>query len=286
MFIYQITNRINDKIYIGQTTGSLEKRWRAHCSGNAKTMLISRAIQKHGKENFDIKMIDFCVSLEVLNAAEAEYIESLNALHPNGYNLRPGGNNSPLSEESKNKIREANTGKRASADAIVKMSIAHFGRPKSEAHRMKFIGNKNSLGVRHSEETRQKMRDAHKHRPPISESTRQKKRSRMLGNKHGLGHRHSEEHKRKISLLQLGVPKSPEHRKNWIASRRQGIIERRKFAWSMDFERCVECQSTERKYGAKGRCELCYRRSRSASPQKAVNLEAQFNRCCTRQDSL
>ena len=43
--IYKITNQINGKIYIGQTIGTLSKRWREHCfeaSNGTKTYYCIR----------------------------------------------------------------------------------------------------------------------------------------------------------------------------------------------------------------------------------------------------
>ena len=56
MIIYKITNLINNKIYIGQTKGSIESRWYYHLrdSKNA-TKGIDAAIRKYGKE--DLKII-------------------------------------------------------------------------------------------------------------------------------------------------------------------------------------------------------------------------------------
>ena len=62
--------------------------------------MISKAIQKYGKENFIVEEIDTAESLEELNKKEAEWIDKLEALKK-GYNIRPGGNNSKLSEEIK-----------------------------------------------------------------------------------------------------------------------------------------------------------------------------------------
>ena len=61
MYIYKITNKINKKIYIGQTTRSIEERWKGHCKPSMTARsLISRAIQKYGKENFIIEHVVTC----------------------------------------------------------------------------------------------------------------------------------------------------------------------------------------------------------------------------------
>ena len=59
MIIYKITNNINNKVYIGQTTRDLKIRWYQHCYKTKAKNICNRiynAIQKHGKENFEIKL--------------------------------------------------------------------------------------------------------------------------------------------------------------------------------------------------------------------------------------
>jgi group I intron endonuclease len=90
MFIYKITNKINDKTYIGQTIKDIKKRWSVHCSSNSCTALKS-AIQKYGPENFTIEEIDGANSLSELNYKEWLLIHKFNSLAPNGYNIREGG---------------------------------------------------------------------------------------------------------------------------------------------------------------------------------------------------
>ena len=53
-YIYCITNKINGKKYIGQTTETIHKRWIRHINAHSN-MAISKAIDKYGKENFEIK---------------------------------------------------------------------------------------------------------------------------------------------------------------------------------------------------------------------------------------
>ena len=62
--IYKITNHINGKIYVGQTTKSLKERFQKHCWGTTENdsyhlnMAIKKAIKKYGKENFTIELIE------------------------------------------------------------------------------------------------------------------------------------------------------------------------------------------------------------------------------------
>lgn len=81
MIIYKITNKINKKIYIGQTTQSLRKRWYGHIFTSKHDkyhMAIARAIRKYGKENFEMEQIDEASSLEELNIKEFFFINMLN----------------------------------------------------------------------------------------------------------------------------------------------------------------------------------------------------------------
>lgn len=91
MFIYKITNKINNKSYIGQTTGSLKKRWNKHCSEKSQCLILKNAIKKYGKENFIIEEIDGANSQSELNYKEWLLIHKNNTVFPNGYNMKEGG---------------------------------------------------------------------------------------------------------------------------------------------------------------------------------------------------
>lgn len=109
MIIYKITNRINGKIYIGQTVQSLNNRWLDHKSnsrnrcGKYKCALYN-AMKKYGLENFTIEQIDTAQNLAELNTMEQTYIKALNSLSPNGYNLDLGGDNKHTHIEVRAKI--------------------------------------------------------------------------------------------------------------------------------------------------------------------------------------
>lgn len=93
--IYKITNLVNGKVYIGQTTKTLKRRWTQHCSvkGNYKRNAMACAIRKYGKDKFIIEQIGSATTIEELNQEEVYWIKELNSLAPNGYNLDSGGKN-------------------------------------------------------------------------------------------------------------------------------------------------------------------------------------------------
>ena len=102
-YIYRVTNNINNKVYIGQTSTSIEKRWTQHKSAarTAKNnkIIFYNAINKYGEDNFTIDVIYevSCITkdelIDELNDLEIYYISIYNSLIPNGYNLTSGGNN-------------------------------------------------------------------------------------------------------------------------------------------------------------------------------------------------
>lgn len=55
--IYIITNDINDKVYVGQSINP-EDRFKSHCKKNYDNSLIDAAIQKYGKEHFQMQILE------------------------------------------------------------------------------------------------------------------------------------------------------------------------------------------------------------------------------------
>jgi group I intron endonuclease len=91
--IYKITNKINNKIYIGQSV-NIEQRFYTHCSdalNKYDNNYFHNAIRKYGKENFYIEIIEEC-SKEELNEKEIYWIQKYNSNNPSiGYNSSLGG---------------------------------------------------------------------------------------------------------------------------------------------------------------------------------------------------
>ena len=86
--IYLLINAINDMEYVGQTTRSVEQRFKEHAKD---PYYIGNAIRKHGAENFVIAILKVCYNKAELNFWEKHFIKSRNTTAPNGYNITAGG---------------------------------------------------------------------------------------------------------------------------------------------------------------------------------------------------
>lgn len=90
-------------MYVGQTKRSVKTRWIQHCQkapSRGKCTALYGAIQKYGKENFTIEVIDQVESKSELSEKERYWIKHLNTLAPNGYNLTEGGESTVFTEEA------------------------------------------------------------------------------------------------------------------------------------------------------------------------------------------
>ena len=90
--IYKHTNKVNGKIYIGQTKQSPNERWR-NGNGYKRNVYFYHSIQKYGWDNFEHKILEKNIkSVEQANEREIYYINEYDS-YRNGYNLATGGNN-------------------------------------------------------------------------------------------------------------------------------------------------------------------------------------------------
>lgn len=100
--IYIIKNTCNDKVYIGQTTRTIEARWADHIKNAIhnyqSSMIIYRAMRKYGVEHFFISILEDNIEKQDLNEREKYWIHYYNSIRPNGYNIRDGGDDSGRKE--------------------------------------------------------------------------------------------------------------------------------------------------------------------------------------------
>lgn len=139
-YIYETTNLINGKKYIGQKKSS---KFIPSYKGSGK--LIELALNKYGRDNFSVEMLCPCFSQEELDEEEIMAISHFNAIDSDDYyNLAAGGQG----------IR---TGSKCSAEHNLRTSLGMLGRPKSEEHKRHIseskLGSNNPMyGKHHSEE--------------------------------------------------------------------------------------------------------------------------------------
>ena len=114
--IYKVTNNINGKLYIGQTSRTLKKRRSAHIRNSFNPnapdydCAFHKAIRKYGPENFVWEVVFMCDTVEESNRLEMILIAEYNTCHGIGYNSNKGGGSGvgfKHSEEAKLKIKEA-----------------------------------------------------------------------------------------------------------------------------------------------------------------------------------
>jgi group I intron endonuclease len=107
-YLYYIENKVNGKIYIGQTLDFSKRKWE-HLKRNDRHNChrLNNAINKHGKENFNMDIFHICDSQDEANEMEIYWIDRMrNTLGKDFvYNIKDGGKNGNHSEETKQKMR-------------------------------------------------------------------------------------------------------------------------------------------------------------------------------------
>ena len=139
--IYKATNKINGKVYIGQTTKTLHERIINHKSesNTRKQLKFHKAIAKYGFENFEWEVIDQDeLGLGILDELEKLHISRYMSCNPNyGYNETNGG--------------KGPSGRKLSAKSREKLSLANKGRIFTEKHKNNLRLAK--IGIKESKQT-------------------------------------------------------------------------------------------------------------------------------------
>lgn len=146
MIIYKAKNKVNGKVYIGQTVISINERKGDHkrkAERHGAKTYFHCAIRKYGFDSFEWKIIDTANNINELNKKEERWIKFYDSTNPkNGYNIEFGGDNKRLNQSTKEKISKTQKGRTRSDEFKKKISNATKG-------------NKNPFyGKRHSKETK------------------------------------------------------------------------------------------------------------------------------------
>lgn len=140
--IYCITNLVNGKYYIGQTIQSLTKRFSRHkFKAKQGTTQLSQSIRKYGPENFVIEVImDGIYVQEELSKLEKLWIFITKSQNNSvGYNRHEGGNKPPIGPK-KSGFKKGNKNRLGishTEESIRKISLSQKGRIFSDETRLK-----------------------------------------------------------------------------------------------------------------------------------------------------
>jgi group I intron endonuclease len=188
-YIYEVTNLVNGKTYIGQhITDNLEDGYLG--SGKA----LKAAIKKYGRDNFKKEVLVFANGPTSLNFLERCMVPLWWAELPTNYNLVEGGGN----------------GARMTAEARKKISIGRKGKkfgPMPEAQRLAMSARMKGKQPPHLAKL---VKENH---PRLGKSHTPESRAKMSASQTGLKRPRSPEHCRKISEFLKGRFMSEETRR-------------------------------------------------------------------------
>lgn len=191
--IYKHTSP-SGKSYIGQTK-DYTKRVNKHLTTTGCRAFAS-AILKYGWDNFTHEILIKNITKEKANEQESLLIKEHLTLSPNGYNLTSGGDSFLITDETKLLMSKAQKGKVRSDATKLKNSMASMGNKNSLGHKhtgeskikmsllatgrvfseetklkMSIAATESNKGRKHSKETRLKIAEAAKTRPPVSKES-------------------------------------------------------------------------------------------------------------------
>lgn len=145
MLVYKVTNQINNKLYIGICSTTVQKRKNEHIH-NAFTKHINyvfyKALRKYGKDNFLWEEIDKCDTADKLRELEKYYIQKHNTyyLNGNGYNMTLGGDGIfgyKFTKKQREKMRLSHVGYVMPTQQKQKISNSNKGKSNTIEHNEK-----------------------------------------------------------------------------------------------------------------------------------------------------
>jgi group I intron endonuclease len=224
--VYQISFEQSDKKYIGSTMNLNRRRIRHLASlrhGAHGSTSLQKAFNEYGEKSFDFKVLLLC---DPINCSLFEQ-RIVDAMRPEQlYNIRRQVNSNfgiKFSDEVKEKVRRASTGRKMSGEARRKISKARIGMRYSEETLRRMSEAKRKM----TEDTKEKIRQARK-KQIFTEETRHKlSLTSKKAWSEGCHQPMTEETREKFRTAHLGKKATPEACANMSASAKKAWAKRK-----------------------------------------------------------
>lgn len=187
--IYKITNKINNKCYIGQSNNIKRRKNEHRCIEHETNESLKKAYIKYGLENFKFEILEEC-KLEELNVKEKYWIDLLKPQ----YNRTSGGDGSPNHKVS-DKTKE-----------ILKQKGKEFWKNLDDEIKNKIITQNlkgPKIGHLVSEETRGKLRQHNLGKKQSKETVEKRKQTMIEKKKNGYVQTNGN-HRKKVICIETG----------------------------------------------------------------------------------
>ena len=207
--IYIIKNKVNNKIYVGQTSSKKGFKGRYPCGGEGIERVFKchkrnrdnnrtynehllRSIEKYGFDAFEVdEEFDVAYSKEELDKLEDMYIKIYDCID-NGYNQKEGGSHGKVSRESRKRMSESKKGE----------NNPMYGKCLTEEHKRKL--SESRKGVKLTKEHIEQLTKSKKGKP-LSQEHKDKISKANTGENNGFyGKHHTEETRQKMSEAKKG----------------------------------------------------------------------------------
>lgn len=161
--IYMHRNKINGKIYIGQTKQKPENRWR-NGEGYKKSPYFYNAIRKYGWDNFEHIILIENLDRDNANILEEKLIKEYNTTDDKyGYNLSSGGGSPVMNELARQHCRENRPDINGANNPMYGKHHTEETKEKIRKTKEKYIGkNATRYGAVLSDETKKKIGDGNR----------------------------------------------------------------------------------------------------------------------------